>query len=88
MIRFRWICWIPAALWIGTRRYVEGYDGWGRWAAAPLFLLPIAVSALFVGGALLFAGRRAGPEPDTGDWIAIGVSALPLLWFAFRAVVT
>ena len=83
MTRFRWICWVPAAAWIGAREYVTRYDGWGRWAAAPLLLAPVALSALFVGAALFLLSRRAGRTPH-GDWIAIGVAALPLLWFAMR----
>ena len=84
MKRFWWVSWIPAAAWLGMRQYVEQYDGWGRWAAAPLLLVPVAVSALFVGIALILATRSESGRPTRGDWIAMGVAALPLLWFAAR----
>ena len=86
MRRFRWICWIPAAAWLGMRQYVEQYDGWGRWAAAPLLLVPVALSAVFVGIGLLLASRAEPAQPTRGTWIALGIAALPLLWFAARLV--
>ena len=83
---FRFACWMPVAAWIYARSVVERYDGWGAWAAAPLLLLPVAVSALFVGVGLLLVGRSRAERPGRWDWIAIGVSALPLLWIALRLV--
>jgi hypothetical protein len=32
------------ALWVATLVYIEPYDGWGAWAAAPLLLPAIALS--------------------------------------------
>ena len=42
---FRLLCWIPAAAWVYARAVVDRYDGWGAWAAAPLLLVPVAISA-------------------------------------------
>ena len=81
---FRWLSWIPAAAWLGLRQVVGGYEGWGRWAAAPLLLLPVALSTLFVGAAALIVTRPGSRPVPTGDWIAIGVASLPLIWFAAR----
>ena len=49
MKHFRFACWVPAVAWLYARSVVDRYDGWGAWAAAPLLLLPVALSALFVG---------------------------------------
>lgn len=86
MTLFRWVSWIPAAVWISMRMVVEQYDGWGRWAAAPLLLVPVAVSAVFVGVALLLVGRKGADPPPPGTWIAIGIAALPMAWIALRWV--
>jgi hypothetical protein len=74
---------MPAATWLFARAAVGRYDGWGAWAAAPLLLVPVAVSALFVGVGLLLASGP-GAERTGRDWIAIGVAALPMLWIALR----
>ncbi len=83
---FRWTCWIPAVAWLGMRQYVEQYDGWGRWAAAPSMLLPVVASAVFVGIGLMLVSRAEARRPARWDWIALAISALPLLWFAARVV--
>jgi hypothetical protein len=83
---FRFLCWVPVVAWLYARIVVDRYDGWGAWAAAPLLLLPVAVSALFVGVALLALSRPGTGRPVAWDWIAIGVSALPLLWIALRLI--
>ncbi len=81
---FRFISWIPAATWMGMQAYVGQYDGWGAWAAAPLLLVPVAVSAVFVGTGLLLSVSSRASRSATADRVAIGVAALPLLWFALR----
>jgi hypothetical protein len=88
MSYFRALCWVPAALWILARARVDGYDGWGAWAAAPLLLLPVAVSFLFAGTGFLLVSRPSRGRRHGGDWIAIGVAALPLLWIALRVAVS
>jgi hypothetical protein len=74
---FKFLCWIPAATWLYARAVVERYDGWGAWAAAPLLLVPVAISAFFKAG-----------RPTEWDWVAIGVAGLPVLWIAFRFVMS
>lgn len=83
---FRYLCWVPVVAWFYARSVVERYDGWGAWAAAPLLLLPVALSALFVGVGLLVIGRSREAPTGSLDWIAIGVSSLPLLWIALRLI--
>lgn len=81
---FRFLCWVPAATWIGARVEVDQYDGWGAWAAAPLLLAPVAVSALFMGVGLLVVSRHDKGRRTPWDGTAIAVAALPLLWIALR----
>ena len=81
---FRLLCWLPAAAWVWARLEVDRYDGWGAWAAAPLLLGPVALSALFVGLGLILVSRSRDVRPRSADWVAIGVSSLPLLWIALR----
>ena len=83
---FRFICWVPAATWVWARIVVDGYDGWGAWAAAPLLLGTVALSDIFLGVGLLLASRSTHARPGSGDWVAIGVSSLPLLWIAYRVL--
>ena len=54
---FRWLSWVPVAFFAGTWAYVGRYDGWGAWAAAPLLLLPIGLSAAMAGVGLTFCLR-------------------------------
>lgn len=86
MRTFRYLCWIPAAGWAYARLEIDRYDGWGAWAAAPLLLVPVAASALLVGVGLLLASRSRSGRPKPGDWTAIAVAGLPLLWIALRLV--
>jgi len=83
---FRLLCWVPAAVWVYARAVVGEYEGWGAWAAAPLLLVPVVASALFVGAALLLLTRSGGLRSGWPDWIALGVAALPLLWIAVRVI--
>lgn len=83
---FRLLCWTPVASWIYARAVVEQYDGWGAWAAAPLLLVPVALSALLVGVGLLLISRSGQGRSSSWDWIAIGIAALPLVWIALRVV--
>ena len=83
---FRFLCWVPVATWVWARVEVGRYDGWGAWAAAPLLLVPVAVSALFVGVGLLVVSRRDYGPRTPWDWTAIAAAALPLLWIALRLI--
>ena len=82
---FRWICLLPVGVLVATELYVDGYDGWGAWAAAPLLLIPAFVSLPVVVSsfARLLRERRAGETGlATAGWTV--VAGLPLLWLAVR----
>jgi hypothetical protein len=85
---FRFLCWIPAATWLCARAAVERYDGWGAWAAAPLLLVAVAMSAFLAGVGLLIVGRMRAGRSTEWDWAAIGVAGLPVPWIAFRFVMS
>jgi hypothetical protein len=82
---FRGLSWAPLALLLGMQWYVRGFDGWGRWAAAPLVLLPVALSVMMVvaGGGLCRREAQAG-QPFAATLIAIILAATPALWFGAR----
>ncbi len=84
MRAFWLLSWIPAATWVGMQAYVGQYDGWGAWAVAPLLLVPVAVSAVFVGTGLLLSVSSRVSRSSAADRVAIGVAAFPLLWIALR----
>ena len=83
---FRLVCWVPVAAWIWARLEVDRYDGWGAWAAAPMLLAPVALSALLVGLGLILVSRPGEGRRPATVWVAIGVAGLPLLWIALRIV--
>jgi len=84
---FRFISWIPIAVWIATEMYTRGFEGWGQWAAAPMFLVPVVLSAAMVPVGLRLCrdqSRAAGPIRPTA--VATLLAAVPALWFLARAL--
>jgi hypothetical protein len=83
------IAWLPLALLLGVQSYARQFDGWGRWAAAPLFLLPVILSAasVVIGVAICrreaAAGRVLAPIAT-----ATLAAAIPALWFVVRVLAT
>ncbi len=59
-------CWVPAALWALTLLYIRPYDGWGAWAAAPLLLPSLVLSAVWglVGLALVLVAASRDRRLD------------------------
>jgi hypothetical protein len=78
-------CWVPLVSLVAVEIYARGFEGWGAWAAAPLFLLPLLLS-LVIGGAgavQCWSEIRAGSlRPSTV--VSTGVAALPLAWLLVR----
>jgi hypothetical protein len=81
------IAWLPLALLVGLQFYAQQFEGWGRWAAAPLFLVPLVLSAILV---VIGVGvcRR---EVREGRSLALPASAtvasaIPALWFLARVL--
>jgi len=76
---------MPVAGLAAVEIYVRHFDGWGAWAAAPLFLLPL-LSSLAIAGAgaiqCLVEARAGTLRPATAA--CTGVAALPIVWLLVR----
>jgi hypothetical protein len=81
--------WIPAACLALVEWQASGYEGWGAWAAAPMFLAPLGLGLAFTALGAWEAVREArsgGVRPSTLALTA--VAAAPLLWLLVRRHVT
>ena len=81
----RRVFWLPPASLVAVELYVRGFDGWGAWASAPLFLLPLVLALAFAaagGWALLAEVRGGGIRGAT--LVLTAVAASPLVWIALR----
>lgn len=77
---------MPAALWVATLLYIRPYDGWGAWAAAPLLLPSILLSAGWGAVGLTLLGQAAVRRQPV-DVRVLGaalVSAGPALYYTAR----
>ena len=83
------VSWTPAAALVGFMAYVSSFEGWGQWAAAPLLLLPVFLSLLVssLGGLRVAIARRNG-RPTGALSAATALSAVPLVWMAYRLMVS
>lgn len=82
---FYTIAWLPLALLLGVQFYARQFDGWGRWAAAPLFLLPVILSAVLVTiGVAICRREAAAGRALAAVATATLAAAIPALWFAVR----
>lgn len=74
---------------LATLWYVEQYDGWGQWAAAPLLLLPVIVSAAMTPlGLLSWWSRRTTHRASAIEAWPVAVAAGPLFWIGWRWMVS
>jgi hypothetical protein len=84
---FRTISWIPLALALAIQLYARGFEGWGRMATAPLFLLPVILSlALLPVGIRLCRSESKAGAPVRPTAIATIFASVPALWFIARAL--
>lgn len=83
MERFVYLSWIPVALYVATSIYVQQYDGWGAWAAAPMFLIPLAAS---LGFGLFGVGRMLLARKEGGVPLRLGLATV-LAWIPMLIVV-
>ena len=81
------IAWLPLAVLIATEIYVAQFEGWGQWAAGPMFLLPLGMSAILVFAGLFqcLDARRAG-QSYVSPAAATLLAGAPVLWFLVRAL--
>ena len=80
-----WFFWIPIASLLGVELYAGNFDGWGAWATAPLFLVPLVLSGVIAGAGVaqcvLEARSRSGRPSSV---VLTVVAALPILWLLVR----
>jgi hypothetical protein len=79
-------CWVPAALWVATLLYIRPYDGWGAWAAAPLLLPSVLLSAAWglLGISLLGRAVTRRQPVDLAVLAATAVGSAPVLYYTLR----
>jgi hypothetical protein len=82
------LSWIPLVLWIATEVYVSRFDGWGQWAAAPLLLAPLILSALFLLTGLAVRRNPGGDESSrTVVTVCTLLSGIPAILILARALI-
>ena len=81
------VAWLPLLLLLGAQFYAGQFEGWGRWAAAPLFLVPVILSVILIAVGVSICRResRAG-RPLGLVASATLAAAIPMLWFLARAL--
>jgi len=84
---FFMIAWLPLALLVGVQLYASQLEGWGRWAAAPLFLVPVILSVILgtIGVSVCRREARAGRSLATVAGATLA-AAIPALWFLARVL--
>jgi hypothetical protein len=81
------IAWLPLALLLGLQFYARQFEGWGRWAVAPLFLAPLILSVILVAIGISVCRREAREGRSVAlPASATLASAIPALWFLARAL--
>ena len=87
----RWfvgLSWIPIVTFVVTIIYIRGFDGWVRWAAAPLLIPAVLLSFVLGLTGMLFVRRAKRQKRPTGGLVAATlVSGLLAFWFMFRAFI-
>ena len=84
--------WITAALpltsWAAVSVYASRFDGWGAWAAAPLFLIPIALGVVgALSGMLRIVSFPSGSAERRIAWAQTLLASPPVLWFLWRLLI-
>lgn len=78
-------CWIPLASLIAVEIYALSFDGWGTWATAPLFLLPLILSLVIaVFGAVQCIVEARGEGLRGSSVVSTLIALLPLAWLLIR----
>ena len=78
---------LPLLLLLGAQFYAREFEGWGRWAAAPLFLVPVILSAILVAIGIGVCRREAAAARPLGLAASATLAAgIPLLWFLARVL--
>ncbi len=85
---FKYLCLLPLGLFVVLRIYVNSFEGWGQWAAAPVLLLPVVLSFCFGvwGGAMLWNAKKS-KQPLMAMAIQTGLAVGLALWFLAKLMI-
>jgi hypothetical protein len=77
---FSLFSWIPLALWVAANIYISRFEGWGAWAAAPMLIIPLAVSLIFgVIGLAVFVNQPPDRRRSPRSLVSLVLPWLPIL---------
>ncbi len=77
--------WLPLATLLGVEAYASGFDGWGAWATAPLFVLPFGLARVVTAvGAYEAHCESRHDKPEVSTIVLTVVAATPILWLLVR----
>jgi hypothetical protein len=79
------MAWIPLASLVAVEAYARTFDGWGAWATAPLFLIPLVLGAVIggVGVVKTLLDLRAGVL-DRSTVASTILALSPVAWLLVR----
>ena len=81
----RRVFWLPVACLVAVELYARNFDGWGAWATAPLFLLPLVLSlAIAAAGARDAFSQTRSDAPRTSTAVYMIVALVPFAWLMVR----
>ena len=55
---------LPPLAWLAASAYLDGLDGWGKWATGPALLGPVLLASLVLGLLGLFLSLRSRSDPS------------------------
>lgn len=86
---FKLFAFIPVATFVAIWLYIQRFDGWGAWGAAPLMLIPMVASLpITIAGLIRINAERSEDGIQRSSILLTLLASLPLLWFAWRWFVT
>ena len=81
----RRVFWLPAACLVAVEFYARGFDGWGAWATAPLFLLPLIASVVITAAGAYDTFREVRSRRlRTSTLVFTAIAVSPLVWLLVR----
>ena len=85
---FIWTSPLPLLMFWLVGIYVDQYEGWGQWAAAPVLLIPILFSLLMgILGVVLIVQARKQKTPVANLWFSTMMGASLFLYFVAKAII-
>lgn len=84
---FIWTSPFPLLIFWGLSIYVNRFEGWGQWAAAPMLLIPIFLSLLMGGvGVVLIVQARKQRAPTANLWASTLMASSLFLYYLVKGI--